>query len=497
MAPLLVGRRISLVEGEGTFVGRVLHEDPALGKLAVLLEPGKGLQNFFRRDLTSITPLDTATPEAREPIAMVTPRPATSLTSEEEMKRIFHSVRPEAAGGGPVPERMGRPGGRNSHLLNLHRVDMGRLLGRRPGPGEPGPELGRDGRGRAFRQLPAVTTTASPRRDVNGHTLPRGVVQAAVRERLWSDQDVPPAIFTPSRLYVVQEVGELYEEAVARARAAGRVGLAAEGDLQGRAAPLAWLLLATREDVFMFDVQTMGEDAWRYGLRTVLQDELLVKVTHDCRVLSDCLWHQHGVRLAGAWDLLAADTAFLSAWVLHGLLPRYTRAQAHLLRDYLGVQDADIAFPRYRRAQLAGDQAVWRTRPLPPHLELVAARGVLYLPSLHSVLRAATLQPFHRAVALLNSHVRDSDDPDAAALATETHLVPGRVRGVLPGRRQDEGGRRMLASKGFQLEGNYVHNNVGNPDPLLIYSKDSMHMATGGEATLGEGEEREPDFRAV
>ena len=32
-------------------------------------------------------------------------------------------------------------------------------------------------------------------------------------------------------------------------------------------------------------------------------------------------------------------------------------------------------------------------------------QGALYLPALHAVLRAANLQPFHRAVALLNSQV--------------------------------------------------------------------------------------------
>ena len=155
--------------------------------------------------------------------------------------------------------------------------------------------------------LPGVTSSAAPRLDAQGHVLGRGPVQGGIRERLWPDQDKPPAILTPSRLYLVEQVGDVYEEAVARVRAAGQVGVSGEGGLLGRACPLAFLLLATREDVFMFDVERMGEEGWQYGLRTVLQDSKLLKILHDCRQLSDCLWHQHNVRLAGVYDIMSRE----------------------------------------------------------------------------------------------------------------------------------------------------------------------------------------------
>ena len=233
--------------------------------------------------------------------------------------------------------------------------------------------------------LPGVTSSAKPRLDAQGHVLGRGPVQGGIRERLWADQDKPPAILTPSRLYLVDQVGDVYEEAVARVRAAGLVGVSAEGGLLGRACPLAFLLFATREDVFMFDVQRMGVEGWQYGLRTVLQDPKLLKVLHDCRQLSDCLWHQHNVRLAGVFDTMAGDMVYISNNLLFGLLPRYTRSQSHLVRDYLGVEDDQIAFPRYRRAKLSEEHEVWRARPLAQNLQLLAARGALHLPSEHLV----------------------------------------------------------------------------------------------------------------
>ena len=53
----------------------------------------------------------------------------------------------------------------------------------------------------------------------------------------------------------------------------------------------------------------------------------------------------------------------------------------------------------------------------------------------------------------------------------------GRVRGLLPVWDRERGVRRLV-EKGFLVEGSFLHNNVGNPDPVLIYSRDSMHQAS-------------------
>ena len=70
--------------------------------------------------------------------------------------------------------------------------------------------------------------------------------------------------------------------------------------------------------------------------------------------------------------------------------------------------------------------------------------------------------------------MRDADDPDAASMVAEAHLVPRALRSLLP-HWDPEVGRRKLGQY-FLVEGNFIHYNVGNPDPVLIYSKDSMHQ---------------------
>ena len=136
----LVGSRVEMVEAESSFTGRVIQENASLGKLVVLLDSGE-LQNFFRRDLTSITVLKesrevkmsdcfeqssqvgkkmqdswprTKVEEVRSVDvrnqSVLSPRVSfadkQTVRSEEEMKEIFASVRPEL----PVlPSRIERP----------------------------------------------------------------------------------------------------------------------------------------------------------------------------------------------------------------------------------------------------------------------------------------------------------------------------------------------------------------------------------------------------
>ena len=81
-------------------------------------------------------------------------------------------------------------------------------------------------------------------------------------------------------------------------------------------------------------------------MRALLEDGGVLKVTYDCRALSDCLWHRHIVQLEGVWDLLVGDTVFMTSSPQAVLLPRYTRSLAHLLKDYLGLPDTFLPFPR-------------------------------------------------------------------------------------------------------------------------------------------------------
>ena len=138
----LVGSRVEMLESGSSFRGKVIQENTRLGKLVVLLDSGE-VQNFFRRDLSSITVLresreleisssgdhahqrennnqdhwlDSKDNDKRifsdiasSQITTTKMKPSVNDCSpqgEEEMKAIFESVRPEMS---VLPRRLEQP----------------------------------------------------------------------------------------------------------------------------------------------------------------------------------------------------------------------------------------------------------------------------------------------------------------------------------------------------------------------------------------------------
>ena len=140
----------------------------------------------------------------------------------------------------------------------------------------------------------------------------------------------PPHIETPGRLYMVRELGDIFEEAVDRISNSGVVGLRMEGAMLAREDVLCWVNICNTRNVFMFDIIT-GEQAFKFGLRSVLQDSELLKVVHDCRQVNNCLNQQWSVTLSNVWNTMAGDIVFSN----NGFVPQYARSLAKLLKGYL------------------------------------------------------------------------------------------------------------------------------------------------------------------
>lgn len=80
------------------------------------------------------------------------------------------------------------------------------------------------------------------------------------------------------------------------------VGLSMEGIRIGRSGVVCWIGVATSDHVFLFDMCSLGPAGVKGGLANVLLDGKIVKVTHDCRFMSDAFVHQYGIRLENVFD---------------------------------------------------------------------------------------------------------------------------------------------------------------------------------------------------
>jgi len=214
---------------------------------------------------------------------------------------------------------------------------------------------------------------------------------AAVRELLWQAPDRPPALNTPSRLFLVDRAGPMLCYIAERLGGAPRLGLSLQCGRAGRPAILA---LSTQFEVFLLDILALGRvELQQCGLGELLASPDTVKVGHDCRQLSSVLHQQFGFSLVNLFDTLGAHLVF-SNWALSP--SRHTVANKELhwtVRDYLGVTLEHLHRPGHRGSYSGSD---WESRPLQPGPALAAARDVLYLLPLQELLERATQLPQER-----------------------------------------------------------------------------------------------------
>eukprot|EP00092_Neocalanus_flemingeri_P003626 GFUD01003893.1.p1 GENE.GFUD01003893.1~~GFUD01003893.1.p1 ORF type:complete len:558 (-),score=213.06 GFUD01003893.1:414-2087(-) len=274
--------------------------------------------------------------------------------------------------------------------------------------------------------IPSVVTVPNlPVRDRERLLLTKGV-----KELLWPSPSSPPIFTTPCRLYYVEREGDLFEEAVVRLSSCTRIGVSMEGQVLGRNGKTSLLVISSQEEVFVFDLLAMGENAFKWGLYTVLGNKEVVKVMHDCRQISDTLYHQYGLELENIFDTLAGHLVF-SNWVLQGE-QRVAKHLDYTVKDYLGVPDEHLYTTHYSSSTLKSDTSIWLARPLPDHLLRGAARNCMYLLALAGIMERAVQLPVERAMQAMMSSSTTSDKEVARQMVLTPQYLPSEVLSSLP-----------------------------------------------------------------
>ncbi|XP_067847262.1 piRNA biogenesis protein EXD1 isoform X2 [Heptranchias perlo] len=143
--------------------------------------------------------------------------------------------------------------------------------------------------------------------------------------------------------------------------------------------------IATQDQIYLFDIFLLGAVAFKNGLKMVLEDSNILKVIHDCRLLSDCLYHQYRVDLTNIFDTQVADVLQFSSEA-GGLLPSCVSTLEECLVRHLYLPSTKVLFLQHNAHAVKVNPKVWTCRPLPPRLMQSAGLKVRYLLSLRSAL---------------------------------------------------------------------------------------------------------------
>ncbi|XP_023568398.1 piRNA biogenesis protein EXD1 [Octodon degus] len=163
------------------------------------------------------------------------------------------------------------------------------------------------------------------------------------------------------------------------------LSVAAEGANVCRHGKLCWLQVATNSRVYLFDILLLGSRAFNNGLQMILEDKRILKVIHDCRWLSDCLFHQYGIMLNNVFDTQVADV-FQFSMETGGFLPNCISTLQESLIRHLNVAPKYLSFLEDRQKLIQENPEVWFTRPLPPSLLKMLALEATYLLPLRTAL---------------------------------------------------------------------------------------------------------------
>lgn len=110
-------------------------------------------------------------------------------------------------------------------------------------------------------------------------------------------------IVSISKKYIfINQVDNSFHEALEDLNQYSYISVSSDGASMGRKCKMPFLVMATPQQIYIFDIEVMQYHAFDGGLKKLLESEHPKKIVHDCRKLSDCLYHKHNVKLTSVFD---------------------------------------------------------------------------------------------------------------------------------------------------------------------------------------------------
>ncbi|KAK6194645.1 hypothetical protein SNE40_000243 [Patella caerulea] len=252
------------------------------------------------------------------------------------------------------------------------------------------------------------------------------LVRTAFKGDRSSDYDTGSDIedsYSADGLTVLTKIDDLFYQAVRFISDKPVIGFAVEGVEIGRDGRLCWIQIDANGSIFLFDMIKLGEDGFDHGLKDIIQSEAILKVIHDCRMISDLFHHQYHIKMLNIFDTQVAHVFAYQAQN-HKDLPRYVPGLASCLYEHLDLPNEQVHVMRIREEAKTEDQEIWATRPTPKWILEAASKHVKHLTELRIVLMEKMMIEFIAGVEIYLTYVRNASDKEATECQNKRHLLP-------------------------------------------------------------------------
>ncbi|XP_035608234.1 piRNA biogenesis protein EXD1 [Oncorhynchus keta] len=203
---------------------------------------------------------------------------------------------------------------------------------------------------------------------------------------------------------VIDEFHEKFGPAMMHIRKQQVIGIGADGVGTFQHERLCWLQIATKNKVYLFDILLLGARAFKNGLSMILENNHILKVTHDCRSLAGCLMAQFGVNLTNVFDTQVADILCFYTET-GGFLPDRVSTLPKVVSLHLKMSSSQLSSLNIKSLLTKEDKEVWYVRPCPLSLLKVMALSVIHLQPLRLVLLDALMADY---TGLVDSYLSGS-----------------------------------------------------------------------------------------
>ncbi|XP_060566954.1 uncharacterized protein LOC132725780 isoform X2 [Ruditapes philippinarum] len=292
-----------------------------------------------------------------------------------------------------------------------------------------------------------------------------------------SDSDYINALPQSDEYTIIPKLCSTFYEAITYIKKHQVIGVAMEGVSIGRFGKLCWLQVAVPDHVFMFDVLQMGRAFFDEGMKDILENEHILKVLHDCRMVSDILHHQYDINMINVFDTQVANV-FVYRLRHHRDWPRYVEGLASALVQHLDVSLDEVNWAVVRERRREEDEEVWRERPPQQHLVNAAVKNVKHLLDLRVVLMEKMMEEYVAGVNIYLMQVRDASDRDAKRYQTTPHLLPVAFQDISAFMKSSRNRNINFSVREIPKDMNgFRENCTGINQPHIYYSKDSIWHA--------------------
>ncbi|XP_014673669.1 PREDICTED: exonuclease 3'-5' domain-containing protein 1-like isoform X2 [Priapulus caudatus] len=288
----------------------------------------------------------------------------------------------------------------------------------------------------------------------------------------------------PVKILIIDQVDDEFLQSIEHIRKQSVIGLAIEGKSLSRVGKLCWVQVATGRAVYLYDIVSLGREAFERGLRDVLESPTPSKVVHDCRAMSDVLHHVYATSPRNVFDTQVAAAIIYRARHA-GDLPRYVDSLPDCLKHHLGLTDERLNYARVRQQYADRDEAQWERRPLAVDATDRLVKDVVYLLDLRAAMMEAMLEDFMFGVNVFLADMRDAPADDVARRVQHAHRVPDALAelNVIARRRRSAGHRRAPPT----LDG-FAENVSCINEPGVFFSRDIWHCRAGDGESAASGQ---------